>query len=366
MVPFLSDTLERLLRRIMGYFVTIPALEKAATALALVKLDVTVTGGNCLLTSDIKLPTASKSLFKNVKLTSGQKEIFLKKYHSFMIEIVSKFQERSPLRYAIVRNASSLNPTNMVNEGEASKIKFGGLIDLLFEHKRLTNNEANDAKNQYEDFLATAVGVNKDYFREFEFTNARIDDFFSFYMSGKKNFDQLWKVTIFVCVLSHGQASIERGFNINKEVLVENLRDETMVSQRLVYDQVKATGEKMHNIKIPRELVMSCKLARGQYQQHLDKKQESAATFSETKKWKMKLEEVLTVKRKKVEFEKVITSLKDDIEKSSIEASTKKDFESMKLALDKADAFRDVLKKKEVTAKEHGETILKLEKDFSN
>ena len=54
MVPFLSDTLERLLRRIVGYFVTTPALEKAATALALVKLDVTVTGGNCLLTSDIK------------------------------------------------------------------------------------------------------------------------------------------------------------------------------------------------------------------------------------------------------------------------------------------------------------------------
>ena len=100
----------------------------------------------------------------------------------------------------------------------------------------------------------------------------------------QKNFDQLWKVTIFVCVLSHGQASIARGFNINKEVLVENLREESMVSQRLFYDQVKAIGEKMHNIKIPRELVMSCKLARGKYQQHLDKKQESAATSSETKK----------------------------------------------------------------------------------
>ena len=184
MVPFLSDTLERLLRRSMGYFVTTPALEKAATALALVKLDVTVTGGNCLLTSDIKLPTASKSLFKKVKLTIDQKEIFLKEYRSFMIGIVSKFQERSPLRYAIVSNASSLNPTNMGNEGEASKIKFGGLIDLLFEHKRLTNNEG--AENQYEDFLATVVGVNKDNFREFEFTTARIDDFFSFYMWQKK------------------------------------------------------------------------------------------------------------------------------------------------------------------------------------
>ena len=62
----------------------------------------------------------------------------------------------------------------MVNEGEASKLLFGGLIDLLFEHKPLTNNEADDAKNQYEDFLATVVGVNKDNFREFEFTTARI------------------------------------------------------------------------------------------------------------------------------------------------------------------------------------------------
>ena len=73
--------------------------------------------------------------------------------------------------------------------------------------------------------------MNKEVFKEFDFTTPRIDEFFTFHMYGKKKFDQLWKVTIFICVISHGQADIERGFNVNKEVLVENLAKESMISQ---------------------------------------------------------------------------------------------------------------------------------------
>jgi hypothetical protein len=367
MLPFLSDTLEVLLRRIMSYFVTAPVLENAATALALIKLDVTAVSGKCLPTSEIKFPTASKSLFKKVKLTAGQKESFLKEYREFLIGIVSKFQERSPLRYSLARNASSLNPTKMVNGGKASTVKFGGLVDILFDHKRLTNNEADDAKTQYEDFLATVVEMNKEVFKEFDFTTTRIDEFFTFHMYGKKKFDQLWKVTIFICVISHGQADIERGFNVNKEVLVENLAEESMISQRLVYDQLRATGEKIPTIKISRELVISCKSAYRKYQQSLEEKRESAASAdsSVSNKRKLKMEEVLTVKRKKTEVEKVIKTLSLDIEKVSIEASNKKDFESMKLALEKANSYRVALKTRQGTAKELDIAIQKLEAEIN-
>ena len=44
------------------------------------------------------------------------------------------------------------------------------------------------------------------------------------YLAGNVKFKLLFKVFQFVCVLSHGQASIERGFNINKDILIENLK----------------------------------------------------------------------------------------------------------------------------------------------
>ena len=365
MLPFLSDTLEVLLRRIMGYFVTGPVLQKAATALALIKLDVTVTSGKCLPTSEIKFPTESKSLLRKVKMTTGQKESFRKQYCDFLIGIVSKFQERSPLRYPLARYASSLNPSKMVNEGEASKIKFAALVDMLFEHKRFTNTEADDAKTQYEDFLATVVAMNKEVFCDFDFTTTGLDEFLTFHLYGKKKYNQLWKVSIFVCVLSHGQADIERGFNINKEVLVENLAKESMVAQRLVYDQLRATGDKIYTIKISRKLVISCKAAHNRYQVSLADKNDYESSEIASNKRKRKMEEVLSVKRKKVEIEKVITSLKGDIEKSSMEASKMEDFESMKLSLEKANLFRDALKKKKETAKELDVVIGKLEEELN-
>ena len=36
-----------------------------------------------------------------------------------------------------------------------------------------------------------------------------------------------WHVCIFIFTLCHGQSSVERGFNINKETLVDNLKEKT-------------------------------------------------------------------------------------------------------------------------------------------
>ena len=46
-----------------------------------------------------------------------------------------------------------------------------------------------------------------------------------------------------IMVLSHGQATVERGFSINKEVEVENLKQENIVAQRIVCDASHLQGE---------------------------------------------------------------------------------------------------------------------------
>ena len=39
----------------------------------------------------------------------------------------------------------------------------------------------------------------------------------------KADLKELWKVVKLLLALSHGQATVERGFSSNKEVMVENL-----------------------------------------------------------------------------------------------------------------------------------------------
>ena len=70
--------------------------------------------------------------------------------------------------------------------------------------------------------------------------------------SGKK----LPNFTVFIkkiLILSHGNATLERGFSVNKECVVMNLEKDRLVAQRLVYDTVQVAWGG-HEIVIDEEM----------------------------------------------------------------------------------------------------------------
>ena len=72
--------------------------------------------------------------------------------------------------------------------------------------------------------------------------NDSLDKFFGRWFFRNEQYVSLWKVMIFVFTLSHGQAQIERGFNINADLMVEKLTSPSIVAQRRVYDHQKFTS----------------------------------------------------------------------------------------------------------------------------
>ena len=48
-------------------------------------------------------------------------------------------------------------------------------------------------------------------------------------------------------LLSHGQATAEHGFSINKEVEMCNMTEDTIVAQRLICDHVRWSGQSATN-----------------------------------------------------------------------------------------------------------------------
>ena len=76
---------------------------------------------------------------------------------------------------------------------------------------------------------------------------------------------------IFVFTLTHGQSQVERGFNINSDIVIENLKPEALCAQRMVYDQLKSDQVGSHNIVIPNELRLSCMTASSKYKAELEK-----------------------------------------------------------------------------------------------
>ena len=69
-------------------------------------------------------------------------------------------------------------------------------------------------------------------------------------------------------LLSHGQASVERGFSINCQIEVDNLSEHSYVSQRTVCDHIHSVGG-VKNVVMDKALLQSAAKARLRYDKHL-------------------------------------------------------------------------------------------------
>ena len=78
-----------------------------------------------------------------------------------------------------------------------------------------------------------------------------------------------YTVCIYGFIQSDGQANVEKGFNINKNSLVENLLQLSLKVLKSVYDALIA---KPHNSKITNTLFVKRKQARSQYMAELKKR----------------------------------------------------------------------------------------------
>ena len=62
-------------------------------------------------------------------------------------------------------------------------------------------------------------------------------------------FAKLWDVFKMLLTILHGQASVERGYSVNKDMLIENLHEKTVVALRTVHDSISTLED--HFTKLP-------------------------------------------------------------------------------------------------------------------
>ena len=217
--------------------------------------------------------------------------------------VVLKMQEKSPLKYILVCSLSSVNPKNMVNNKADSIKMFTRAIDKLYDNKHLSSKESDNAKLQYEEFISDVVSRYNEDFLNFDIANDRPDRFFGKFLDSLDKYKNLWKVMQIVFVVPDGQAQIERGFSINKEMVIENLEAESLRSQRLVYDSIKATPKKeIHEIEIRNKMLLSWKSASSRYKVALEENRKAKNDSENDRKRQMITEEVENVKRRRMEF----------------------------------------------------------------
>ena len=315
-----------------------------------ITIDVTKTN-NVKPLNLIEVGCKAKLLFSQNIITESEQEVFRKRCLSFYQEAVDKLQMKLPLDVTLLKNAQYINPMKRNVAVSTSAITnlalnmssvLGNVIQPLFQCQTkdevvdkvrsqwslFQNEEIKDewylkptspssSGRQQESYWAHAseeCGIDppvqpawSKYRRIDEFwakVEEIVDDF------GAKKYPQL--VTLVKCVLSlsHGNATPERGFSINKILLaIHGYRtyEDTIVALRLVKDAINRVGG-CCKFPITRLLLDKAKDARKKYEADLAARR--ALNDAERKKERQLQEE----KRLQSENEKDIGEIDDKIQ----------------------------------------------------
>lgn len=294
LVIFLGTDLALLMSDLMELFVKPEVLNENRTGYKLANLDVSA---NVKSPKQINIGSGARLALQQSEASELQKLDFMNCCSKMLVAVVTKLQERCPLKYSFLRAFRVFNPKVMVENPTAS---LQTVTSKLVSSKQRTIDDCDAAELQYE----RLVREEKVRLENFDPNVQRLDEFFHDLLSGKQEYHELWKLIQFVLVLSQGQAAAERSFSVNDDILLPNMKSETLCAIKTVYDAIKSLDIKVHEFKVPDEMLKYCSHARAKYSIYMDtikaektkeaEKRKAAATedqYTEAKKKLKVLEE---------------------------------------------------------------------------
>ena len=243
MAPFIYEDLKRLIFKLLKLVVKPSVIETLTNQSSIVSFDCT-RGQNFMQPSNFNLGCATERSISRLKKLGVAEDIeiynFSMECKEFVCGIVKKIVECSPVEKPVAKYLSLFDPTNLAekSKGYLEKLMKRLLHEYLASRKIITAKIADEALLEFRDFMNKVqkqkiLKMCKDCVR----LDERLDDFY-FKKLNVDVFPTLSKICQLVFCISHGQASVERGFSINKNIAQHNMEEDTFVSRRLIKDHL--------------------------------------------------------------------------------------------------------------------------------
>ncbi|KAJ8388162.1 hypothetical protein AAFF_G00136280 [Aldrovandia affinis] len=171
---------------------------------------------------------------------------------------------------------------------------------------------------QFQSFLS--LEARDERFLSFQPLKERLDVFLHSALS--KSYPELSKFSQSLLLLSHGQATVERGFSINKEVETCNILEKSVEALRLICDKVCVCGGVL-KVPLTKELMASVASARSQYRIYLEDERKKKQSATQGLKRKAVQEEMEDLKTKRLVLTEVCHSLQRDADQLAEQAEGK-------------------------------------------
>jgi hypothetical protein len=230
LVTLLPEAVGALLTSVLARFIKHSVLQPAQNNWKeLLKIDVSQCS-NYRQLDDIDYGFSAKTSLSNLPSTVPPSKIL--EFKTFcrksLVALTEKLLKHNPLRHSFLCNMESLSPSAIIRDPDAASQRFENILLQMIRDRRLTTEKCDEVLSQYRQFILSS-DVSK-----FNASTDRLDDFYNSVLYGNDPLRALLDVINTLLALSHGQATFERGFSVNKNMLREGLSSDTIISLRQV------------------------------------------------------------------------------------------------------------------------------------
>ena len=179
LVIFLGSDLAILMNDLMELFVKSEVLEENRTAYKLANLDISASVKS---PKHIYIVNGARLALQQSQASELQKLDFMNCCSKMFVAVVTKLQERCPLKYSFLRAFKTFNPSLMVEHPAASSTALQTVTTKLVAAKQRTPDDCDAAELQYKKLIRE----EKERLESFDPNAQRLDEFYYDLLSGKK------------------------------------------------------------------------------------------------------------------------------------------------------------------------------------
>lgn len=355
MVPFLGVLLKELLSAVMSRFLKKDILEKADTFKKLAMID-PADKKNQKSPKQVELGFAARETLRKVSAKKAASELRILAFQNdcmkFLSAIAAKLLEKCPLKYSLIQCLLCVIPKNLASTPTEATTRFERVLRILLNGKWRSADQCDEILTQYKAFVIEVRQNHLAEFLNFDMTKERLDEFYWKYMKDQK-YVKLWDVLLMIFTLSHGQATVERGFSVNSEMLSVNMAEKTTVACRFVYDTIKGNADHFSELPFTPRLKRNVRAARMRYQLYLEDQRKLTADEEKSSKRKAMEDDIHAAESKRKILKESVESMRKEADKLAVSAEETLDF----TLLAKSNAFRQKILEKEEEEKKLSEEL---------
>ena len=307
MLPFMCSDLFKVVKDLMGRFMKSDKMAGVTSVYQLLKIDVQAKEDHNVY-SKIDIGFRAEKELKSVvdpktkkKVTDKEIMQFKLECRDFLVAIVKKIMDKSPLKFALARNLSFMDPREMGSTAKEKNLeKCKAVLRQLNEANRVSDKDVDEILQQYGHYIDETVVPRCSEYTNFCVSTSRLDELLFDTMANNSSMHKLWSCVKMLLLLSHGQASVERGFSVNKQVELDNLDEDTFVAKRIICDHVASVGGLQNIDASDKQMLLAASSARQKYLAYLEdekKKKESSGRGQKRKLLNDEIDELQNKKR---------------------------------------------------------------------